>query len=142
MLRSAQSAWPVVEEGQTIGLITFDDARATLESERAAQTVREVMSPIDERLAPDLGGRQHVGAKVRAAPAIFARDADPQQTGGTKILIVLGWKASLPVDFGGTGGKFRLRKGPRLRTELRLEFGQPPAVRIEDRAVLRLRVGP
>ena len=80
--------------------------------------------------------------EVRAAPATFARDADPQQTGGTKILIVLGWKASLPVDFGGTGGKFRLRKGPRLRTELRLEFGQPPAVRIEDRAVLRLRVGP
>ena len=93
-------------------------------------------------IAPNLSRSQHVGAKVRAAPTIFERDADPQQTGGTKILIVLGWKASLLVDFGGTGGKFRLRQGPRLRTELRLEFGQLPAVRIEDWAVLRLRVGP
>ena len=33
-------------------------------------------------IAPNLSCSQHVGAKVRAAPAIFARDADPQQTGG------------------------------------------------------------
>jgi CBS domain-containing protein len=57
LLRSAQSAWPVVEEGKAVGLITFEDARVTNEAERAAQTVRDVMSPIDERLSPDLGGR-------------------------------------------------------------------------------------
>jgi Zn-dependent protease/predicted transcriptional regulator len=56
LLRSAQSAWPVVEEGKTIGVITFDDARETSEVERAAQTVRDVMSPIAERLTPDAGG--------------------------------------------------------------------------------------
>ena len=93
-------------------------------------------------IAPDLGRRQHVGAKVGAAPAMFARDADSQQVAGAKILVVFGRKAGLPVDFGGTGGKFRLRQGPRLGAERRLEFGQPPAVRIEDRAVLRLGVGP
>jgi len=57
LLRSAQSAWPVVEEGKAVGLITFEDARVTSEDERTAQTVRDVMSPIDERLSPDLGGR-------------------------------------------------------------------------------------
>jgi CBS domain-containing protein len=57
LLRSAQVAWPVVEAGKAIGLITFDDARETSEAERATQTVRDVMSPIDERLSPDVGGR-------------------------------------------------------------------------------------
>jgi predicted transcriptional regulator len=57
LLRSAQSAWPVVEDGKAVGLITFEDARVTSEDERTAQTVRDVMSPIDERLSPDLGGR-------------------------------------------------------------------------------------
>jgi CIC family chloride channel protein len=57
LLRSGQSAWPVVEEGKAIGLITFDDARAASEEERIKRTVRDVMSPIDERLPPDVGGR-------------------------------------------------------------------------------------
>jgi len=62
LLRSAQSAWPVVEDGKAVGLITFDDAQATSEAERAAQTVRDVMSPIDERLSPDVGGRDALRA--------------------------------------------------------------------------------
>ena len=62
LLRSAQSAWPVVEEGRAVGLITFDDAQVTSEAERAAQTVRDVMSPIDERLSPEVGGREALRA--------------------------------------------------------------------------------
>ena len=62
LLRSAQSAWPVVEDGKTVGLITFDDVQVTSEDERAAQTVRDVMSPIDQRLSPDLGGRDALRA--------------------------------------------------------------------------------
>lgn len=62
LLRSAQSAWPVVEEGETVGLITFDDVQATSEDQRIAQTVRDVMSPIDERLSPEVGGRDALRA--------------------------------------------------------------------------------
>jgi Zn-dependent protease/CBS domain-containing protein len=62
LLRSAQSAWPVVEEGKAVGLITFDDASATREGERATQAVRDVMSPIDEHLGPDVGGREALRA--------------------------------------------------------------------------------
>jgi len=62
LLRSAQSAWPVVDEGKAVGLITFDDARATSEGERATQTVREAMRPIDEHLRPDVGGRDALRA--------------------------------------------------------------------------------
>jgi len=57
LLRSAQSAWPVVEEGKAVGLITFDDARATSEGARTTQIVRDVMSPIVEHLRPETGGR-------------------------------------------------------------------------------------
>jgi len=57
LLRSAQSTWPVVEEGKAVGLISFDDARASSEAERAHQTVRDAMKPIDERVRPDAGGR-------------------------------------------------------------------------------------
>jgi predicted transcriptional regulator len=70
LLRSAQSAWPVVEEGRAIGVVTFDNARATSESERAVQTVRDVMSPIDERLSPEVGGRD-------ALRALAESDRDP-----------------------------------------------------------------
>lgn len=57
LLRSAQSAWPVIEAERVVGLITFDDARMTEEAERATQTVGDVMSPIQERLSPDTSGR-------------------------------------------------------------------------------------
>ena len=70
LLRSAQTAWPVVEEGQAIGLITFDDARATREVDRPAQTVRDVMRPIDERLSPTLSGRD-------ALRALAESESDP-----------------------------------------------------------------
>lgn len=70
LLRSAQSAWPVVEGGKAIGVITFDNARATRESERAMRTVRDVMSPIDERLSPEVGGHD-------ALRALAESDRDP-----------------------------------------------------------------
>jgi Zn-dependent protease len=62
LLRSAQSAWPVVEDGKTVGLITFDDVQACSENDRVTQTVRDLMNPIDARLSPDLGGRDALRA--------------------------------------------------------------------------------
>jgi Zn-dependent protease/CBS domain-containing protein len=80
LLRSAQSAWPVVEEGKAIGLITFDDARATSEAERITQTVRDVMSPIDEHLRPDVGGRDALRALAESE-----RDPLPVMQGDTIV---------------------------------------------------------
>ena len=62
LLRSAQSAWPVVEDGKTVGLITFDDVQACSENDRVTQTVRDLMNPIEARLSPDLGGRDALRA--------------------------------------------------------------------------------
>jgi Zn-dependent protease/predicted transcriptional regulator len=62
LLRSAQSAWPVIEGDRAVGLITFEDAQATSEEERATQTVRDVMSSIDERLSPEVGGHDALRA--------------------------------------------------------------------------------
>lgn len=70
LLRSAQSAWPVVEEGRAVGLITFEDARATSEEHRGEQTVRDVMSPIDQCLHPDVAGHD-------ALRALTASEEDP-----------------------------------------------------------------
>ena len=70
LLRSAQSAWPVVEEGRAVGLINFEDARAIDEEIRATKTVRDVMTPIDERLRPDVAGHD-------ALRALTASEADP-----------------------------------------------------------------
>jgi predicted transcriptional regulator len=80
LLRSAQSAWPVVEEGKAVGLITFDDARATSEEERIKKTVRDVMSPIDERLRPDVGGRDALRALAESE-----RDPLPVMQGDTIV---------------------------------------------------------
>jgi predicted transcriptional regulator len=80
LLRSAQSAWPVVEEGKAVGLITFDDASATSEGERATQTVRDVMSPIDEHLGPDVGGRDALRALAGSE-----RDPLPVMEGDTIV---------------------------------------------------------
>ncbi|MDH3201697.1 MAG: site-2 protease family protein [Myxococcales bacterium] len=70
LLRSGQAAWPVVEDSKTVGLITFEDARATNEGERATRTVRDIMSPIDEHLRPDVGGRD-------ALRALAESESDP-----------------------------------------------------------------
>lgn len=70
LLRSAQSAWPVVEHGRAVGLINFEDARAVSEELRGTQTVRDVMSPIDERLRPDVAGHD-------ALRALTASEEDP-----------------------------------------------------------------
>ena len=70
LLRSAQSAWPVVELGRAIGLINFEDARSIGENLRGTQTVRDVMSPIDECLRPDVAGHE-------ALRALTASEEDP-----------------------------------------------------------------
>ena len=66
LLRSAQSAWPVVEAGRALGMIDFDDVRAIGETERTTRTVRDAMRPIEERLRPDVGGRDALRALGRS----------------------------------------------------------------------------
>lgn len=58
VLRSAQSAWPVVEADRLIGIISFEDVRSIPGADRNRLTVREAMRPIEERVAPDLAGRE------------------------------------------------------------------------------------
>lgn len=80
LLRSAQSGWPVVEGGKAVGLITLDDASAIREGERATQTVRDVMRPIDEHLRPDVGGRDALRALAESE-----RDPLPVMQGGAVV---------------------------------------------------------
>ena len=70
LLRSAQSAWPVVEQGRAIGLINFEDARTIDETLRSTRTVRDVMSPIDECLSPYVAGHD-------ALRALTVSETDP-----------------------------------------------------------------
>jgi Zn-dependent protease/CBS domain-containing protein len=70
LLRSAQAAWPVVEQGRAVGLINFEDARAISEELRGTRTVRDVMTPIDECLRPDVAGHD-------ALRALTASEVDP-----------------------------------------------------------------
>lgn len=58
LLRSAQTAWPVVENGRAIGVIGQRDVAKTAEADRARLQVRDVMRPLAAVpvLAPDLAG--------------------------------------------------------------------------------------
>lgn len=57
LLRTAQTAWPVLDDGRIVGIVTFDDVRKIAEEERPRRTVRDAMSPVDQCLAPDTSGR-------------------------------------------------------------------------------------
>ena len=91
-------------------------------------------------IAPDLGRRQHIGAQIGAAPAMFGRNADAKKIMRLQIGVILGREARLAVYLGGARGEFRLRQLPRLGAERGLEFGQVPAVRGENRRINRLSV--
>jgi Zn-dependent protease/CBS domain-containing protein len=58
LLRSAQTSWPVVENGRVIGMVAQRDVARTPEDERTHLLVRNVMRPIASVpvLAPDLAG--------------------------------------------------------------------------------------
>ncbi len=58
LLRSAQTSWPVVEDGRAIGMVAQRDVARTPEAERSHLLVRNVMRPIASVpvLAPDLAG--------------------------------------------------------------------------------------
>lgn len=58
LLRSAQTSWPVVEDGRAIGMVAQRDVATTPEAERTHVLVRNVMRPIASvpALAPDLAG--------------------------------------------------------------------------------------
>ena len=58
LLRSAQTSWPVVENGRAIGIIAQRDVAKTAEADRARLLVRDVMRPLVSVpvLAPGLAG--------------------------------------------------------------------------------------
>ena len=59
LLRSAQTSWPVVENGRAIGVIAQRDVAKTAEADRARLLVRDVMRPLASVpvLAPGLAGQ-------------------------------------------------------------------------------------
>jgi Zn-dependent protease/predicted transcriptional regulator len=66
LMRSGQSAWPVTDRGQPVGIVSFEDVRQTREEERHGQTVADVMQTIDESVSPDLPGRDALGVLLRS----------------------------------------------------------------------------
>jgi Zn-dependent protease/predicted transcriptional regulator len=64
LLRSAQTAWPVMEEDRVIGVVTLDDVAALPEERRPGLTVRDAMRSLHARLTPDEPGRDAVRAMV------------------------------------------------------------------------------
>ena len=58
LLRSAQTSWPVVENGRAVGVIAQRDVAKTHEADRARLLVRDVMRPLGSVpvLAPSLAG--------------------------------------------------------------------------------------
>ncbi len=57
LLRSDQTAWPVIDKHRLVGLVTFDDVRASDESKRSLLTVGDVMGPVDNAVGSQMGGR-------------------------------------------------------------------------------------
>lgn len=67
LLRSAQTAWPVLDGERVVGVVTEQDVAAVPEERRAALSVRDVARPARARLTPDEPGRDAVRA-MAASP--------------------------------------------------------------------------
>jgi Zn-dependent protease len=67
LLRSAQTAWPVLDGGRVVGVVTLDDVAAVPEERRPTLAVRDVVRPLHARLGPDEPGRDAVRA-MAASP--------------------------------------------------------------------------
>jgi predicted transcriptional regulator len=55
MFRERHTGYPVVDDGEVVGLVTLDDARAVREVERDAFTVADVMTTEIRTVAPEDG---------------------------------------------------------------------------------------
>lgn len=58
LLRSAQSAWPVLDGDRPVGLIDFDDVRASDPGARTSLSVGGAMGTIHDSVEKDLSGRE------------------------------------------------------------------------------------
>jgi len=78
LLRSGQTAWPVVAGDNLEGLIDFDDVRAVPEAERGSRRVADAMKPLDDLTTVDseLSGQRTLSAIVEAGgdPTLVVRD--------------------------------------------------------------------
>ena len=70
LLRSAQSAWPVLDGGRPVGLIDFDNVRASAPEDRGALSVGDVMGAIRESVSKELSMRE-------ALKILVSSDRDP-----------------------------------------------------------------
>jgi len=66
LLHGAQLAWPVRSEAGFLGLVTFDTIRQVPPGERATRTIGELVQPVQDPIAPDLGGREALERLVRS----------------------------------------------------------------------------
>jgi predicted transcriptional regulator len=64
LLQSAQQLWPVVEDGQLLGLVTLEEVRGVDREERSVRTVGQVMKTRLDALtiAPDLDATRTMAA--------------------------------------------------------------------------------
>ena len=58
LLRSAQSAWPVLDGDRPVGLIDFDNVRACRPEDRRSLSVAGAMGAIRDSVSTDLSGRE------------------------------------------------------------------------------------
>jgi Zn-dependent protease/predicted transcriptional regulator len=70
LLRSGQSAWPVLDGDRPVGLVGFDDVRRSPEAGRERRSIRDIMVPIREPIAPDVVGPE-------ALRIMLASERDP-----------------------------------------------------------------
>jgi Zn-dependent protease/CBS domain-containing protein len=66
VLHSGQQAWPVVDSGRLVGMVSLDDVRERLSRGAGGATVADAMRPAAERLAPGVGGRQALEMLLRS----------------------------------------------------------------------------
>lgn len=62
LLRSGQSAWPVISHNRAVGLITFEDVQRVEDANKAVLQVRDAMQPLSFSVEPGLSGRDALAA--------------------------------------------------------------------------------
>ena len=88
LLRSDQLAWPVVENGVALGIVTFEDVRVAHEASSNNPKLRDILRPIDQSLRSGLGGRD-------ALKALADSDQDPLPVLDGRIVVGLLHRADI-----------------------------------------------
>ena len=88
-------------------------------------------------VASYFGGNQRIGLEVCANPALGLRNAQPKESGGVKIVVILGGENRLTVPKFGPSGKLRLSQLAGLCGELDLFRSQLPRFRVKNGGITR-----